>query len=168
VVTVDEGPSYSLGDVKLTGVTASDEPEMRKVANLQTKDIANLDEVKAGLDRIVAKYHDEGYLHAGGKVEREIDDKDHKVNVTLAVDTGAQFTMGKLEIAGLDITSEPEIRKIWTLKTGAPFQPDYPDAFLNDIRAKQLFENLGKTRSETTIDEKTRVVDVKLYFARAK
>jgi hypothetical protein len=36
--------------------------------------------------------------------------------------------------------------------------------FLKDVRDQELFDNLGKTRSETKIDEKTHTVDVKLYF----
>ncbi len=96
-----------------------------------------------------------------------MDDGAHKVDLTAIVEAGPQFTMGKLEIAGLDITSEPAIRKMWGLKPGAPFQPDYPDSFLNDIRAQDLFDNLGKTTAQTTIDEKSHVVDVKLTFSAA-
>ncbi len=165
--TVDEGPSYSLGSFKLEGVNPKDADELQKVANIQPNDIANFDDVKAGMDRVLARYRSRGYLRASGRVDPAIDDKAHKVDLTATIDTGPQFTMGKLEIVGLDITSEPVIRKIWALKTGAPFQPDYPDAFLNDIRAQDLFDNLGKTKAETTIDEKSHVVDVKLTFSGA-
>jgi outer membrane protein assembly factor BamA len=160
VVTIDEGPSYSLGDVKLTGMNDADAAEMRKVA--QSKDLANFAEVKAGLDRVIAKYRNAGYLRASAKTSRDVDDANQKVNLSLAIDPGPQFMMGKLEIAGLDGSSEPEVRKRWTLKAGAPFNPDYPDGFLKEIAA--LFENLGDTRSEKTVDEKTHAVDVKLYF----
>jgi outer membrane protein insertion porin family len=165
LVTVEEGPSYSLGEVHLNGVNPADAAELQKAANLQPKDLANFDEIKAGTDRVLGKLQSTGHLHAAGKVERQIDDQNHLVNVTLALDPGPQFTMGKLEILGLDASSEPEIHKMWELKTGAPFQPEYPDAFLNDIRARQLFNNLGRTRSETNLDEKAHTVDVKLYFA---
>ena len=166
-VIVNEGPSYSLGEVKFSGVDPGDLPELQKIANVQAKDIVNFDQLKAGLDRILARYRNKGYLHVTGRLERDIDDQGHQVNVTEAIDPGPQFTMGALEIAGLDLTSEPEIRKVWELKPGSPFRPDYPDAFLNDIRAQGVFDNLGKTRAETNINEKTHVVDVKLYFAGA-
>jgi outer membrane protein assembly factor BamA len=89
------------------------------------------------------------------------------VDVLIVVEPGPQFTMGKLEIAGLDITSEPAIRKIWGLKPGAPFQPGYPDSFLSDVRDQGLFDNLGKTRAAVQVDEKTKTVDVTLYFSGA-
>lgn len=166
-ITVNEGPSYSLGAVRFAGVSSSDAAELKKIANLESKDVANFDEINAALDRIYPRFRNKGYLHISGHVDRAIDDQAHKVDVTLTIDPGEQFTMGKLEIAGLDLLTEPPIRKVWALKPGSPFEPDYPDAFLKDIRDQAVFENLGKTRAETNIDEKTHVVDVKLYFAGA-
>ncbi len=165
--TVNEGPSYSLGSVKFAGVAAKDADELQKIANIQPNDVANFDDVKDGIDRVLARYRSRGYLHASGHVERSIDDKARKVDLVATIDAGPQYTMGKLEIIGLDLTSEPAIRKIWGLKQGAPFQPDYPDAFLNDIRAQDLFDNLGKTKAENVVDEKSHVVDVKLTFSGA-
>jgi len=166
-IAVSEGPSYSLGEVSFAGVSRSDAEELKKVANLQSKDVANFDEINAALDRIYPRFRNKGYLHISGHVDRAIDDKAHKVDVTLTIDPGEQFVMGKLEIVGLDLITEPPIRKVWRLNPGAPFEPDYPDAFLKDIRDQGVFDNLGKTRAETNIDEKTHVVDVKLFFAGA-
>lgn len=165
--TVDEGAAYSLGSIKFSGIAPKDAGELEKTANIQTGDVANFDDVHAGVDRVLARFRSRGYLKATARLDRSIDDKAHKVDLTAAIEAGPQYTMGKLEIAGLDITSEPAIRKIWNLKPGAPFQPDYPDAFLNDIRAQDLFDNLGKTKAETTIDDKAHVVDVKLIFSGA-
>jgi outer membrane protein insertion porin family len=166
-VTVSEGPSYSLGSVGFAGVSRADTAELKKIANLEPNDVANFDDVNAALDRIYARYKSRGYLRVSGKAERAIDDKEHRVDVTLALDPGPQYTMGKLEIVGLDILSEPPIRKVWSIKSGSPFEPDYPDAFLKDIRGQGVFDNLGKTRAESKIDEKTHTVDVTLYFAGA-
>jgi outer membrane protein insertion porin family len=166
-VTVSEGPSYSLGSIGYSGIARADVPEAQKIANLEPNDVANFDDINAALDRIYARYKSRGYLRASGKAERAIDDKEHRVDVTLALEPGAQYTMGKLEIVGLDILSEPPIRKVWSIKTGSPFEPDYPDAFLKDIREQGVFDNLGKTRAESKIDEKTHIVDVTLYFAGA-
>jgi outer membrane protein insertion porin family len=166
-VTVDEGESYNMGEVKFAGVSSGEATELQRTANIQTKDIANFDDVKAGLDKIYLRYRNKGYLKATSHVDRNIDDKAHTVDLLIVIDPGAQYVMGKLEIAGLDITSEPAIRKIWGIKTGAPYQPDYPDTFLNDIRAQGLFDNLGKTRAEVQIDEKTHAVAVTLHFSGA-
>jgi hypothetical protein len=38
---------------------------------------------------------------------------------------------------------------------------------LNRLRAEQVFDNLGKTRAESNIDEDTHTVDVTLFFSGA-
>lgn len=163
-VTVNEGQSYNLGAVKFAGVPAADTADLQRAANLQTKDIVNFDDVKAAQGRVEARYQKKGYLKAKTSVDRAIDDQAHVVNLTIHVEPGIQYRMGKLEILGLDINSEPVIRKMWALKNGAPYQAGYPDAFFKEIRDEQIFDNLARTRSETNIDEKAHVVNVKLYF----
>ena len=166
-VTVDEGPSYNMGEVKFAGVAAAEAAELQRTANIQSKDIANFDDVKAGLDKILLRYRNKGYLKASSHVDRNIDDKAHTVDLVITVEPGPQFRMGKLEIVGLDINSEPAIRKMWGIRTGAPFEPDYPDSFLKDIRDQGIFDNLGKTTAETEIDEKSHAVAVTLHFSGA-
>jgi outer membrane protein insertion porin family len=167
-VTVSEGASYSLGQVTFAGVASTDVADVQKAANIQSKDVVNFDEIKAGMERVFERYRGKGYLRVSGHVDRQVNDNAHTVDVTETLEPGPLFTMGKLEIAGLDITAEPEIRKIWTLKPGAPFQPKYPDAFLKSVHDQELFDNLGKTRAENIIDEKAHVVNVKLYFTSAE
>lgn len=166
-VTILEGPSYSLGTVEFAGVSPSDAVELKRIANLAPNDVANFDDVKAALEKIYTRFRNKGYLRVSGRADRNIDDTAHRVNVTLAIDPGAQFHMGKLEIVGLDILSEPHIRKAWGLQPGAAFEPQYPDTFLKELRDQGVFDNLGKTRAETNIDEKSHMVDVTLYFAGA-
>jgi hypothetical protein len=72
--------------------------------------------------------------------------------------------MGKLKLVGLDLDSEAEVNRIWTMKEGKTFNPDYPDYFLNRIKEQMLFEGLGETKAETKVDEKRHVADVTLTF----
>lgn len=166
-VTVDEGPSYSLGEINFAGVSRDDAAAMRRIANIQPNDVANFDDIKAALDRIYAKFREKGYLRVSGRADRDIDDKEHRVSVTLAIDPGALFVMGKLELIGLDLMTEPAIHKMWRIKEGDPFDPEYPDLLLKEVREQGVFDNLGKTTSEVNIDEKTHTVGVKLYFKGA-
>ena len=57
---------------------------------------------------------------------------------------------------------------MWGEREGKPFDAEYPDSFLKEIREQDLFDNLGETRAETHIDEATRTVAVTLYFPGAK
>ena len=63
-----------------------------------------------------------------------------------------------------DLDSEAEINRIWTMKPGKPFNPDYPDLFLTRVRDEGLFDNLGKTKAESKINEQDHTADVTLTF----
>jgi outer membrane protein assembly factor BamA len=160
-VTVDEGDSYSLGEVKIAGA----EPGLLKVANIQAGDVANFDQVNAGVERMKKALARRGYLRAEVRTERQIQDKAKSVDVLLRVDPGPQFTFGKLTIEGLDIIGEPAVRRLWGIKPGAPFNSDYPDQFLARIREEHMFDNLGKTTSSVRVNEEAHIVDVTLRFA---
>ncbi|MGA3205361.1 MAG: POTRA domain-containing protein [Bryobacteraceae bacterium] len=167
-ITVKEGPSYNMGSVKLTGVPPDEQDGIRNIAKWRAGDIADLEAVRTSAIKITDRLRNNGYLHATAKTDKTIHENDHTVDALITVTAGPQYHMGKLTIDGLDLLTEPQIRKVWSMKTGDPFRPDYPDQFLKDLRAQGVFENLGETRAEKTNDEKTHTVDVKLFFGVAK
>ncbi len=72
--------------------------------------------------------------------------------------------MGKLNIVGLDLEGDAAVKKMWALKEGKPFNPEYPDQFLTNVRDGGYFDNLGKTKSELKVDAQSHAVDVTLTF----
>jgi outer membrane protein insertion porin family len=166
-VAVEEGPVYRLGELHFTGVAAADSAQLLKLADLRKGDIANFDDVKAALGRVEKKYRDGGYLHVSSKVERDVHDDARAVDLAIALDLGPQYRFGKLIIKGLDLLSEPEIRKAWGQMEGQPYQSGYADAFLDRLRAEKVFDNLGKTSAEPHINEGSKTVDVTLTFTGA-
>jgi hypothetical protein len=72
--------------------------------------------------------------------------------------------MGKLTVVGLDLNGEAEIRRIWALKEGKPFNSEYPASFLGTIKEMGLFDNLGRTGSEIKKEERAHTADVTLTF----
>ena len=91
--------------------------------------------------------------------------KRRRVDLTFRVETGPQFTFHELKIVGLDITSEPVIRKLWGIEPGKPFVPGYPDHFLERVKEMGLFDYLKSTAAERNIDFQKHTVDVTLTFA---
>ena len=167
-VTVSEGESYNLGTVKVTGVPAPEAAGVKDIGKWRKGDIANLDEVRSGANRIVDRLKDNGYLNVTAKIDHTVHDEDHTVDALITVSAGPQYHFGRLKIEGLDLLTEPQIRKAWSLAMGAPFRPDYPDEVLKQLRSDGVFENLGETRADKNIDEKTKTVNVTLYFGAAK
>jgi outer membrane protein insertion porin family len=166
-IAIDEGAVYTLGTVALAGVPSSEVALLEKSDDWHKGDTANFTRIEASLAKIRQRERTQGYLRADTKVVREIHDQDHTVNLTVNVDRGTQFTLGKLDIQGLDLIGEPAIRKMWKIEPGQPFQDGYPEAFLTRVREEGIFDNLGKTRAESNINETTHSVDVTLFFSGA-
>ncbi len=162
-VQVTPGPAYKLDRVSFVGADYS-RSEWNSLSKLKTNQTVNFDEVKAAQERIRADLRRQGHLDASSKVARDVDDTEHTVAIEFQIDPGPLYTLGKLEFIGLDIVSEPEIRKMWGLAPGRPFNVEYPDHFLTRVKDGGLFDNLKNTRAETKINAANHTVDVALYF----
>lgn len=162
-VEVSEGEPYTLGEVTVESGGAPAQ-ELLKAGALKAGDIANFDEINAGIERMKQVVRRHGYLNAKSSVERRHNDEKKTVDLAVSFDPGQRFVFGKLHIAGLDILTEPHIRKIWAIKEGEPFNPDYPELFMSRLREDNVFENLGKTRTEVKTNEAAGTADVTLHF----
>lgn len=163
-VTVDEGASYDLGQVRLEGESPVPAKDLLKAGSFKSGDLANFDEINAGLDRMKKRLRREGYMRVSLLAERHLNEAKKTVDLTIKPDLGPRFLFGALTIEGLDLNGEAAVQKMWALKPGKPFDLDYPDYFLAQIREEGLFDNLGKTKSANKIDEQARTVDVTLSF----
>ena len=166
-VTVNEGPVYKLGTITLAGLSQPELAQLAKLDEWHKGETVNFTNVDASVEKIKQRQRAQGFLNARANVAREPDEQDHTVNLRITIDRGPQFTFGKLTIQGLDLNSEPVIRKMWKIDPGQPYQEGYPEAFLQRIREEGIFDNLGKTQANTNINEDTRTVDVTLSFSGA-
>ncbi len=165
-VRVAEGEVYELGEV---GAQSYPLPPggIVKAAGLKSGERADFDAVEEGRERILRLLRKNGHMKGAVKIERTLDDAARKVNVIYQVEAGPRFTFGALKVEGLDILTEPAVRKLWGLKPGQPFDADYPEFFLNRIREDGVFDNLGQTRFSIQVDEASQTVNVTLYFGAA-
>ncbi len=163
-VTVDEGETYNLGKVSIDGPTPLKPEELLKDGEFKPDELANFDKVSEGIDRIKKALKHAGYMNAEVTMRRSVNDDKRIVDLTLWVEAGTQFTMRKLTIVGLDLDGEAEITRIWTMKPGKPFNPDYPDSFLRTVKEEGLFDNLGKTKADVKINDQEHTADVTLTF----
>ena len=167
-VTIDEGRSYTMGKVSLDGPAPVDASDLLREIDVKAGDVANFDKVSHGLDEMRKILRRAGYLNAAVTADRVVDDGHESVDAVIHVEAGPQFTMGKLTVAGLDLEGEAEILRLWTMKMGKPFNPEYPAYFIGVIRQENIFEHLGKVTPDVKINEKTHTGDVKLTFTADK
>lgn len=166
VVTVLDGEEYNLGTVNLNGLPGQAEG-LIQTGNFRYDAPANMREVEEGRKRIEAALRRQGYLDASVVEQRKIDDKKKVIDLVFDATPGEIYNFDTLQIKGLDILSEPAIRKMWTLKTGFPYNPEYPESFLTRIKEEGVLDNLGETRSEVKIDKDRHIAIVTLFFKGA-
>src|SRR5580704_9532416 len=162
-IQVTPGPAYKLDRVSFVGADFS-RSEWNNLSKLKTNQTVNFDEVKAAQERIRVNLRRQGHLDAASKVNRDVNDTDHSVAIEFEIDPGPLYTLGKLDIVGLDVVTEPEIRKMWGMAPGGPFNVEYPDHFLARVKDGGVFDNLKNARAETKINAANHTVDVTLYF----
>jgi outer membrane protein insertion porin family len=161
-IEVNQGPVYKLSKVRFIGAEDSVE-DLSKLAKLEADKPVNFDEVKAANEKIVHSMQRDGYMQAKSEIKRDVNDAQKTVAVIFQITPGPLFTFGELKIVGLDIETEPVIRKMWGLQPGRPFNVDYPNHFLDRVKEGGIFDNLKSTRSETKVNANNSV-DVTLYF----
>jgi outer membrane protein assembly factor BamA len=162
---VAEGESYQLSKVAIAGPSPLRPEALLKAGKIQTGEAANFDQVNEGLERMRKELLHAGFMEAKVSAERAVDDAKKTIDLSIHLDPGPQFLMGKLTVLGLDLNGEFEMKRIWGIKEGKPFNADYPQVFLDSVREQGLFDNLGKTKPETKINQQDHTVDVTLNFA---
>lgn len=164
-VTVDEGPVFKLKKLDIKGAPISDEEVTQLGGDAFKNDVpVNLGVMGQAMIKIMGRLSEIGYLKATFHALKAIHDEDKTADVTVIVEPGAEFKMGKLDIIGLDIESEPAIRKMWALKTGDPYRKGYAEHFLSQVREQRILDFLGETHSEVKLDDTNAQVSVKLTF----
>ncbi|HEY7304450.1 MAG TPA: POTRA domain-containing protein [Bryobacteraceae bacterium] len=166
-VDIKEGPLFTFGSIRFHG-NGMDQEEIRANIPFKPGQPFNSDQIdKFRLD-LQHRMRRHGLLDASVTTQMEADDAKRAVNVTYNVVPGEVYNFQKLDIQGLDITTQPAIAKLWGEKPGHPFNPDYPEFFLKRVREQGIFDNLGDTQSDYTADASSHNVTVHLYFKGGK
>jgi len=107
----------------------------------------------------------QGYMKAHARFDERIDHDERLVHLDIEISPGQQYLFSRLVVKGLDILSEPAVRKRWGMQQGQPFDVRYPAYFLDRVKADAMFEGLRRTSWSVDIDEVSGRVDVILVFS---
>jgi len=166
-VEVDEGPVFKLEKIEVRGTPFS-EDEIQEIGQFRLGEPAGMSEIGKGILRVLDRLKEKGHMKAGYKAVRRLWEDRQAVELYVDVDPGPVYTMGRLQIKGLDLESEPAIRKLWGIKPGEPYRGGYAAAFVQRIREMDLFDFLSEIKQAERVDEKSQSVDVLLEFVGEK
>ena len=121
-VRVEEGPEYKVGEIRVTGATVFEEAVLQSLIPLQSGRTFNASALQSGLDSIESLYGQRGYFYAATNrsLERQPDGV-HIADVTVSVNEGEQYTLGKVEFAGNTSTRDRVLRRELPISEGEVF-----------------------------------------------
>jgi outer membrane protein assembly factor BamA len=162
-VQIKDGPQFKFGTVRFRG-KGLEEDEVRSAITFKPGQLFNAEQMDNFRIELMNRMKRRGLLDSNITNETQVDDTKKTVNVTYNVVAGEPYNFAKLDIQGLDITSQPVIEKLWGEKPGHVFNPEYPEYFLKRVKEQNLFDNLADAHSDYTTDTSTHTVTVHLYF----
>ncbi len=166
-VHVDEGEPYILGKVEVNGLPIPTE-EAGELGAWGIGKQVNFSDIGRGIEKIQERARENGYMKIAYKAQRRLNDEKKSVDIIVNFEPGPQYKFGHLKIQGLDIESEPVIRKMFAMKPGDPFRKSYGDMFLSEIRSRGVFDNLGETKTKLEVNDRLQTVDLTLIFSGEK
>ncbi len=165
-VEIQEGPVFHFGTSTFRGGTVSAD-DIRSMMHFRKGEVFDGSKAEQLRHDLVDFMRHRGHLNAAIQLSNHEDDKNLTVNLIYAMQPGPVYKFGTLNVHGLDIQSEPAVRKLWAEKPGEPFNPDYPEFFLKRIKEMGIMDNLGTTKSTFVPDSSTHAVAVNLFFKGA-
>jgi len=157
------GAQYKLAALDISGNKVVPTDVLRKLIPAQTGEPVNVIKMEDDVTALQHFYGTRGYMAAAVKAQREVDDKALSVNYTLTIREGEIYTMGDLDIHGLDSPTTAKLQTAWALRTGDTYNSDYPRQFVEQAERKLVsYGDWSITIHESVNLDKT--VDVTLRF----
>ena len=166
-VPIEPGPAYTWNGVTWKGNYSIPAETLDDLVKLNTGDLADGMKIEGGLQAVRDLYSRRGYLDSKVDAAPKFDEAVKRVAYSVTIDEGPQYRMGNLVLTGLSLEGEKRIRNAWKIPTGALFDKNAYDQFV-DTGIKQAFagspfryEKIGRFLQQNPQDAK---VDVLLDF----
>ena len=175
--TVTEGPLVRIDEIDFTGNEAFSDGTLNGI--MQTKEEwilsfvtgagnLNKDVLKADVERLTAWYYDHGYVTVRIE-EPKIERREDGLVVSIAIEEGQQFTVGKVAVVGKDVPDVPSdvVGKL-TTKAGAIFEASTlrDDVQLLSDRMSEDGYAFAKIDPETVLNAEAKTVDITFEVTR--
>lgn len=158
---VREGPQYRLADIQFTGVHVFPPSQLRSWVPLSDGELFDISKLRKGLEAFSRMYGTRGYINFTASPNITTSDDRQYISVVVNVVEGRQFTVGSVQVFGLDhLISGHDIKL--KLKHGDVFNPNFIDDFFQD---NQLLLPAGVSpRENVEIKQRLRDATVAIVF----
>jgi outer membrane protein assembly factor BamA len=161
---VAPGRQYSLTTIEIGGHKSFSAEALQALMHARFNQPANAVELDADIEAMKKLYGSRAYMAADIKPDFETDDANSTVRYVLHIQEGDVYSMGDLDIRGLDSHTTARLQEAWKLREGDPYDSSYPKRFLAQAgkEISLLADWNVSVRESLNRDEKT--VDVTLRF----
>ncbi|MGH8616619.1 MAG: outer membrane protein assembly factor BamA [Burkholderiales bacterium] len=123
-IGVNEGPKYTISDIKVGGDTLIPEGELQKLVLVRDGEVFSRAKITQTSKRITDRLGNEGYAFANVNVVPEIDKEKQTVALTFLVDPGRRVYVRRVNITGNTKTRDEVIRREMRQMEGAWFSQE--------------------------------------------
>jgi outer membrane protein assembly factor BamA len=163
---VEPGRQYKLSELDLVGNKAFATEALRSLIHAQVGQPANAVQLDADFEAVRKLYGTRGYMAASIRAKPEMDDANSAVKYAVEIGEGAIYTMGDLEIRGLDSRTTARLQNDWKLRGGDPYDSSYPGRFLEQVEKEVLVMGDWRAGVRESLNQDEKTVDVSLRFDR--
>jgi outer membrane protein assembly factor BamA len=161
---VDPGRQYTLTALDLVGNKSFPTDTLRLLIHAQLDQPANAVQLDSDVEALNKLYGTRGNMAVSIEPDAEIDDANSTVKYRLRIQEGDVYSMGDLEIRGLDSRTTARVQNDWKLRGGDPYDSSYPRQFL-DVAEKELSSTGDwNTSVRESLNHQEKTVDVTLRF----
>jgi len=161
---VEPGRQYKLTGIEIGGYKSFSAETLRQLMHAEMNQPANAVQLDIDIEAMKKLYGTRGYMAASIQADPELDDTNSTVRYVLHIQEGEVYSMGDLDIRGLEARMAARLEDDWRLRGGDPYDSSYPKQFLDreDKEISVLSDWDISVRESLNHNEHT--VDVTLRF----
>jgi outer membrane protein assembly factor BamA len=161
---VDPGRQYKLVEIEIGGYKSFSVETLRQLMHAEMNQPANRVQLDTDIEAMKKLYGTRGYMAVGIRPYMEMDDTNSTVNYALRIQEGDVYSMGDLDIRGLDSRMSARLEDDWRLRGGDPYDSSYPKQFLDREDKEISVMSDWDASVRESLNAKEHTVDVTLRF----
>lgn len=179
-IRIREGENIGIKNIRFSGNKKFSADDLRDqietkaetwISFLDESGIYKKDILKLDVFRLEAYYQDHGYLHARVQEPNiNIDQKNKEINISISIEEGSRYRVGKITSKPDDTVSADDILKALQMKSGDVYSLSKVRAGILNI--SDLYSERGYAYADinpiTKINENSRAVDVSIEVDRGR
>ena len=161
---VDPGRQYKLTAIEIGGYRSFSAETLRQLMHAEMNQPANRVQLDIDIEAMKKLYGTRGYMAASIQPDPELDDTNSTVRYVLHIQEGDVYSMGDLDIRGLDARMGARLEDDWRLRSGDPYDSSYPRQFLDREDKEISIMSDWDASVRESLNPKEHTVDVTLRF----